>query len=225
MNLYLFAIREDIRQPLNILLILLIPFSLLFIPANADGFPMGINLYGLVLVYSTFLLTRPVVEDRMKGIVVRIAASPMGTFRYLSNHLLAYLTLITVQIVLFLIGSLVMYGDAVFDRLSIFALYFSFSIMCIAFSLAWNSLFRTFNLSFGVFSGVASIMCLASGISIPLFLLPRSLIGYIMFLPTYWLPHGLLAIYEGDSAGMLVAHAVLLFYAVIFLLVGSKRRL
>jgi hypothetical protein len=55
--------------------------------------------------------------------------------------------------------------------------------------------------------------------------LPRSLIGYIMFLPTYWLPHGLLAIYEGDSAGMLVAHAVLLSYAVIFLLVGSKRRL
>jgi ABC-2 type transport system permease protein len=179
----------------------------------------------MVMLYSAFLLTRPVVEDRMKGIVVRIAASPISHLRYLSSHLLAYFTLILIQILLFCLGVLIVHGGNIHGYGNLLLLYLSFSIMSIAFALAWNTLFRAFNLSFGIFSGVGSAMCLISGVSLPPFLIPESITGYTMFLPTYWLPYGLDAIYHGDTSGILISHAVLWAYAAIFLLVGSKRRL
>ena len=225
MNLYLFAIKEDIRHPLNIILIFLLPLPVLFIPANTDSYPFGLSLYGMIIVYSSFLLSRPVVEDRMKGISVRIAASPISTLCYLSSHLLGYLTLLAVQIFILLIGSLIIHGDAVSGRLALFTLYLTFGIMCLSMTLAWNVLFKSYNISFGIFSGFASLMCLFSGVSLPLFLLPSSIIRYIMFLPTYWLPYGLDAWFTGDTSAFIQAHAILLVYACIFLLIGSKRRL
>ncbi|MDD3824130.1 MAG: ABC transporter permease [Sphaerochaetaceae bacterium] len=224
MKFYAFAIKEDLRHPVNSLLILLLPIPLLFIPANAGSYPFGISLYGMVIMYSSFLLSRPVAEDRMHGIITRIAASPVRPFTYLASHLLGYLTLLGIQMSLFMIGSMIAHGDAVHGRLPILSLYLSFSIMCLALSLSWNTLFRSFNISFGLFAGLASLLCLVGGVSIPLFLLPRSIIGYIMFLPTYWLPHGLDAIHAGDMVAFWQSHAILLVFASIFLLIGSKRR-
>jgi ABC-2 type transport system permease protein len=225
MNLYTFALKEDCRQPLNVVLIALLPTALLIIPAHPETFPFGLYLYGMVLLYSAFLLTRPVVEDRMKGIVVRIAASPISHLRYLGSHLLAYFTLLCIQILLFCVGILIVHKGNIHGYGNILLLYVSFSIMAIAFALAWNTLFRAFNLSFGIFSGVGSVMCLISGVSLPPFLIPESITGYTMFLPTYWLPYGLDAIYHGEASGILISHVVLWAYAIIFLLVGSKRRL
>lgn len=225
MNLYLFAIKEDIRNPLTIILIFLLPVPVLFIPANSGSYPFGLSLYGMIIVYSAFLLSRPVVEDRMKGIAVRIAASPISPIRYLSSHLAGYLSLMVVQICLLLLGSTIVHGDAVSRRFVLFTLYLTFAFMCLSMTLAWNVLFKSFNISFGLFSGFASILCLFSGVSLPLFLLPSSMIRYIMFLPTYWLPFGLEAWFTGDTFALLQAHAILLVYACIFLLIGSKRRL
>jgi len=225
MNIYLHALREDLRNPLHIILVFLLPIPVLFIPAHPHSFPFGLTLYGMMLFYSAFLLSRPIVEDRMQKIVIRIAASPVSTLQYLASHLLAYVTLLIVQIGIFLMGSLILHGDLVWDRIGLFALYISFSIMCIAFTLAWNMLFRSFTISFAVFAGVASLMCLFSGVSMPLFLLPTPIIRYIMFLPTYWLPHGIEALYHGDVGAIAQSHMILLAYAVIFLLLGSKRRL
>ncbi len=225
MNVYLFALREDLRSPLNIILILLLPIPLLFIPANPDSYPFGISLFGMVILYSSFLLSRPIIEDRMKGIVVRIAASPISTFRYLSSHLLAYLTLLVVQILIMLTGSIIIHGSAIQGRLVLFTLYITFAFMCLSFTLAWNVLFKSYNISFAVFSGIGSLMCLFSGVSLPLFLLPTSIVRYSMFLPTYWLSYGLEALFGGDTRALLQAHVILLVYACIFLLIGSKRRL
>ncbi len=225
MNIYLFALREDLRNPLYVILVFLLPIPVLFIPAHPHSFPFGLTLYGMMLFFSAFLLSRPIVEDRMHKIVIRIAASPVSTLQYLASHLLAYATLLIVQIIVFLIGSLILHGGLVWGRLGFFALYISFSIMCIAFTLAWNMLFRSFTISFAVFSSMAPMMCLFSGISIPLFLLPTPIIRYIMFLPTYWLPHGIEALYQGDVGEIVQSHIILLAYAVVFLLLGSKRRL
>ena len=41
MNLYTFALKEDCRQPLNIVLIALLPMVLLLIPAHPQSFPFG----------------------------------------------------------------------------------------------------------------------------------------------------------------------------------------
>lgn len=219
-----YAIKESFRQPLNVILIFLLPVAVLFIPGNEYGFPQGISLVGMVILYSGYLLSRPVAEDRMKGISARIEASPISRLSYLSSHLAAYFLILMIQSLIFIIGTLVLHGEATFGQPSIFSLYLSFALMTLAFTLAWTSFFRNFNLSFGLFSGIGSVMCLVSGISVPLKVLPERLIPFIRVLPTYWLPYGLDAVFEGERNGFLIAHTVLLIYAGIFLLIGSRRR-
>ncbi|NLA98256.1 MAG: ABC transporter permease, partial [Spirochaetales bacterium] len=91
MTIFMFALQQNLKQKISLLLLLVLPLVLLFIPSMSGSLPMGFSLFGLLNLYSAFLLTRPVVEDRMQKIVVRIAASPVSHGYYLASHLLASL--------------------------------------------------------------------------------------------------------------------------------------
>ena len=225
MTIFRYALKKNTGNKINLVLVCLLPFPLLIIRASPQSLPVSINLYGMLIFYSSFLLSRPFVEDRMKGHIVRIAASPVSNMRYLGSHLAAYFILQGLQIFLFLTGSYFVYGlePGLYPGLAI--LYLSFAVMSTAFSLAWNSMFRTFNLSFGLFSGACAMLCLVSEISLPLALIPQQIRNYAMFLPTYWLPYGIEVMYKGKGSGLILAHAVLLAYAAVFFLAGTKRRL
>lgn len=225
MTIFNYALRANSNNKLNFILICILPFPLLLIPPNDGSLPFGIYLYGMLLFYSSFLLSRPVIEDRMRGLIVRIAASPVSTFKYLGSHLAAYFLLIGLQILLFIGGSILVHHLKAVFYLQLVLLYLSFTIMGIAFSLAWSSIFRSFNLSFGLFAGGASLMCLVSGISMPLAMIPDSVQRLVMFLPTYWLPYGIRALEQADSAGLIMAHTLLLAYGSVFFLAGTKRSL
>lgn len=225
MNIFRLALRENTRHRVNLVLVCLIPFPLLLIPANETGFPFGLNLYGLLVFYTAFLLARPIAEDRMKGMILRITASPISTFRYLGSHLAAYFLLLGVQVLLFLAGSALVHQLEGPVYLNLLLLYLSFAVMSTAFAVAWNSLFRSFNLSFGLFAGIGSLMCLVSGISMPLSVIPRSIQRFTMFLPTYWLPYGIDALQTVRYPDLMLAHAILLGYAVVFLLAGTRRKI
>ena len=225
MNIFRLALRENTRHRVNLVLVCLIPFPLLLIPANETSFPFGLNLYGLLVFYTAFLLARPIAEDRMKGMILRIAASPISTFHYLGSHLAAYFLLLGVQVLLFLAGSAFVHRLGVPAYLNLLLLYLSFAAMSTAFAVAWNSLFRSFNLSFSLFAGIGSLMCLVSGISMPLAIIPRSIQRFTMLLPTYWLPYGIDALQALRYPDLMLAHAILLGYAVVFLLAGTRRKI
>ena len=196
MNIFSFAFKENTRHKVNLFLIGILPFPLLLIPANEYSLPFGVNLYGMLIIYTAFLLARPIAEDRMKGMILRIAASPVSILRYLGSHLAANFLLLGFQILLFIAGSLLVHRLPVATYLILVSLYLSFAVMSTALAVAWNSLFRSFNLSFGLFAGIASLMCLVSGISMPLAAIPLAIQKITMFLPTYWLPYGIAAFRE-----------------------------
>jgi len=224
MILFKHALRRSFSQPINIIVILILPIASLFIPAQGYGFPSGLSIYGLVNLFSAFLLCRPIVEDRINKITTRISSTPTSYSTYLSAHLLAYMLILTVQNIIFTLGIYIFWKNVVFNYSYIFLLYFVFNIMTISLSLCWNSLFRSYSLSFGLFSGIGSVMCLISGISIPLHIFPDNIKNFILILPTYWLPYGLDALYNDKISSVLIAYIVLLVYSGIFLLIGSKRR-
>lgn len=225
MTVFSLALKENLRQRVNLILILALPFPLLLIPANDYSFPFGVNLYGMLMFYTAFLLARPIAEDRMKGRIMRIAASPIGIHRYLVGHLSAYFTLLGLQIALFVAGSALVHRLEPRVYLLLGPLYLSFAVMGVAFSVAWNSLFRSYNLSFGLFAGLGSLMCLVSGVSMPLAIIPTGIQRYTMFLPTYWLPYGIDALRAQRYPELLLSHAILWAYAATFILAGTKRRL
>jgi len=224
MTIFLFALQQNLKQRISLLLLLVLPLVLLFIPSMTGSLPMGFSLFGLLNLFSAFLLSRPVVEDRMQKIVVRIAASPISHAYYLSIHLLASLLLLAVQCLVFVVASILYFGPHVTNYLVLFLLYVSYSAMVLSLSLAWNSMFRSYNTSFALFSGIGSIMCLVSGLSFPLSLLPQSVQTMVRILPTYYLANGLLMLGKQSGSGVLLSAVVLWVFTGIFLLIGSKRR-
>lgn len=224
MIIFKHAIKQSFTQPINLLIILILPVAIIFIPPLGNDYPNGLYLYGMLSLFSAFLLCKPIIEERISKIIIRILATPTKYIAYLSSHLLAYLLILTIQNIIFMLGIHLYWKDIVIDYALIFSLYFIFNIMTIAFCLCWNSLFKSYNLAFGLFSGAASIMCLISGISMPLQLLPDGIRSFTSILPTYWLPYGLNALYNDKINYVLISHAVLLVYSGILLLLGSKRR-
>ena len=225
MNIFQIALKKNIRHKVNLFLIFILPFPLLLIPGNEFSLPFGMYLYGMLILYTAFLLARPIAEDRMKGMILRIASSPVHILRYLGGHLSAYLLLLIFQITLFLGASALVHQLNGVVYLYFFGLYLSYAAMSTALAVAWNSLFRSFNLSFSLFAGFASIMCLVSGVTMPLSLIPLSIQKFVMFLPTYWLPYGIDAIHGERFIDLVQAHAILIAYATIFLLAGTRRKL
>ncbi|HLV10533.1 MAG TPA: ABC transporter permease [Halanaerobiales bacterium] len=224
MTLFKHALKLSFSQPVNILVIFILPLAALFIPAEGDSFPHGLSIYGMINLFSAFLLARLIIEDRSSKIIIRVLSTPISYFDYLKSYLLGFLLILTVQNIIFTLGVYFYWGEVVFNHGLIFILYFLFSIMTIALSLCWNSFFRSYNISFALFSGVGSVMCLISGISIPLQIYSNSIRNKIMILPTYWLPSGLEAVYNGKIASVIISYIVLLVYSGVLLLLGSKRR-
>lgn len=224
MTIFLFALQQNLKQRISLLLLLVLPLILLSIPSMNGSLPMGFSLFGLLNLYTAFLMSRPVVEDRMQKIVVRIAASPISHGFYLVSHLLASLLLLSVQCLIFVIAALLFYGPDRTNYLILFLLYFSYSAMVLSLALAWNSMFRSYTTSFALFSGIGSIMCLVSGLSFPLSLLPQSVQTMVRILPTYYLAQALAMLDAQSLSGILLSAVVLWIFTGIFLLIGSKRR-
>ena len=225
MSIFTFALRENLRQKLTLPLLLLFPLVLLLVPSMPGSLPMAFSLFGLLNFYSAFLLVRTVAEDRMRGVLVRIASSPISHAHYLTSHLAAGSLLLITQSLVLLVASFIVHGSGTTNYLLLFILYCSYSVMTLSFSLAWNTMFRSYTTSFALFSGVGSILCLVSGLTFPLRFLPPAMQRMVRVLPTYWLAHGLEALYEQAGASLLLAVVILLIFAGIFLLVGSRRRL
>lgn|SRR5690554_269767 len=224
MTIFKHALKRSFSQSINIIVIFILPLVSIFIPGEGETFPNGMSLYGMINLFSAFLLCKSITEDRTNNITLRIFSSPIKFITYFSSYLLAYTIILTIQNIIFVIGIFIYWDDAVFNYGLIFLLYLFYSFMTISFSLFWNSLFKSYNLSFALFSGFGSVMCLLSGISIPIQLIPDKLKNIIQILPTYWLPSGLDAIYNGKMDSVLLSFTILIIFSGIFLLIGSRRR-
>ncbi|MGH0052710.1 MAG: ABC transporter permease, partial [Sphaerochaetaceae bacterium] len=161
----------------------------------------------------------------MHGVLVRIASSPISHAKYLSSHLAAGTVLLVVQSLVLIIASLFVYGIDKTNYFFLFLLYSAYSVMTLSFSLAWNTMFRSYTTSFALFSGVGSIFCLISGLTFPLRFLPTAMQRMVRILPPYWLAHGLEALYHQERASLWLSLVILLIFAGIFLLIGSRRRM
>lgn len=224
MIIFKHALKRSLAQPISILITLILPIGIIFVPPLTNSYPNGIYLYGLLSLFSGFILSKPIVEERINKISVRISATPTKYISYLGSHLMAYTSILVVQNIIFILEIYLYWKDLNINYGLIFTLTSAYSLMVIALSLCWNSLFRSYNLSFGLFSAFASLMCLVSGVTMPLQVIPEEIKKFIVVLPTYWLPYGLKSLNDGNINYVLIAHLVLLVYSVILLLIGSKRR-
>ncbi len=219
------ALKRSFKQKFMITTIMLIPISLVFLPQAAGELPLGFTMYGLFILFTAFLLTKQIIDDRIQKTVVRIAASPIDHKQYLSGHLLAYLSILIVQNSLFVIVALFTWSSIEISVPLMLLTYIMFSVLSIAFSLFWHMFFKSYATSVAVFSVIANILAVLGGLMFPLSVLPETLKTIGVIIPTYWFSSGLDALYQGEPSQAIIALFIILGFAIIFIGIGSRRRL
>lgn len=227
MTIFQFTLLRSLRHKSTLAVMYAAPLALIFIsPLWAEPEATGFALYGMVLMLGAFSMVRLTMEDRVTGTVVRIFVAPVTTAQYLSQTLLAFCLLISLQTVVMVAIGAALYGWGIEMTARLILCYIIFSVTAIAFSLAWSSMFRSKVLSDAVFSILASFMAILGGIFIPLSLLPDMLRKIGMLFPTYWLSNALLWVQnQGSNREYWLSILILLLFSAAFLLYGSKRRL
>ncbi len=220
------ALKRILRQRLTLVLMISFPIVLAFLP-QPEGMQtptIAYGIFGLVILFVAFLLTKQVIEDRQSKTIVRIAASPISHRDYLVGHLAAYMIVMMIQLTFFFLLSLIQWTAPVSFYVWAYLLMFMFTVMAICFSLFWHSMFKTYATSIAIFSIAANLMAVIGGMTFPLALLPDRLRTVAVVLPTYWYSYGLEQATEMNFNYVMLCLLILLGFAIIFLTIGSKRR-
>ncbi len=227
MTLFQFALIRSWRKKSTLISLCIVPLLMVFMPTFWTGSgATGFNLFGVNLLTAAFLLVRNMMTDRVTGTVIRIFAAPVTTFKYLLENLMGYILLLWIQIFVFIQLGAGRYDWTQDMTIKLILGYWLFAAAAAAFSLAWNSLFKKRWVSDSMFSIAVSVMSLVGGVFVPLSFLPPWLQKLGMLFPNFWLSNILLdALGEQSYYGMGLSSAVLVLYIVIYLLIGSKRRL
>ncbi|QDI92245.1 ABC transporter permease [Salicibibacter halophilus] len=227
MTIFTFALKRIFRDKSNLASLTLFPIAAIFLPAN-DNWPLlpyGYQFFGVLILFVAIRLTGLLIDDRQKGVVKRLAAAPVTHFQYLFQNLLAFSVIVIAQCILVIAGG-VMYGNELYEPLWLLVLFLVFSFTAIAFTLAWNTLYRNKETSFLIFMAVIMIIAMLGGLILPVDMLPDTLEKIAVIFPTYWLAEGIEWVVLGENIGdFLLINGVLLLYALLFLIIGSIRRI
>jgi ABC-2 type transport system permease protein len=226
MIVFRLALLRTLRSPWLLILLFGLPLALPVIPSPpGQVLPLGFRIYGLVLLFTAFLMIRTIVEDRENGVLLRMSAAPLSHLRYLVETLLAYALALLVQNALVVaMGLLVRGGDLVAPVL-LFGAFAAFSCTAIAFCLAICSVLRLREAAYGTCSFLIIILSMLGGGYWPVELMPAALQRVAMVTPTYWLFSALQAAQEAATAKFALAVGIMVLFTLVLLVAGSKRRL
>jgi ABC-2 type transport system permease protein len=227
MTIFTFALKRSLRNPVNLLLLVVLPAGLAFVPVVPGSvLPLGFHLYGQVIFYAAFLMVRSTVEDRLNGTLARIAVAPVSYFSYLWETLLAYGLLMVLQNALFVGLGVAWHGRSLGAPLLQLAAFACFSLTSIAFSLAGCSLFGRREIAYATVPTAITLLSLLGGFYAPVEMMPEALRKAAMVTPPYWLVEAQGVLARGEAPGRFVLSvAIMLLFAMAFLVVGSRRRM
>jgi len=219
------ALKRILKQRLMLAVIFILPIFLLLMPSPRDGVvSMSHGLFGLIMFFAAFLLTKQIIDDRTQKTIVRIAASPLSHRDYLLGHMASYMLVLTFQSLLFFLMNMMFLSEGLVFNLYALVLYIIFGFMSLSFSLFWHTFFRSYATSMALFTVIVNIFALVGGLTVPVRLLPDGLQRTAIITPTYWYAHGIDEAFLMNPLNVLISLLILVVFAIIFLTIGSKRR-
>lgn len=227
MTIFRFALKRSFSNKTNLILLTLFPLACIFLPAGEQWpfLPYGYQYFGILLLFVSIRLATIMLEDRAKGVVKRLAVAPIHYRDYLVQNLLAYAIILIAQCLIVVYGG-VLFGQQLYQPHWLLLLYISFSFAALAISLAWISIFRSKESSFLIFMSLIFIVVVLGGLLIPLQIFPDLLKRIALLFPTYWLTEGITWVVHGTRLGdFLLINGVLWLYAIVFIIMGSTRKI
>lgn len=227
MTIFNFVFKRFFRVKSNVLVILILPIAIVFLPVGEWlPIPLGYQYYGILLLLISARLGGIIMEDRENKVLLRLGVAPVSHFQYLWQNLLAYSVILTGINSVFLIVGVIYHGEQVISPMLLFIIYSVFSMTAISFSLAWYSLFRHKETAFHTLSVLIILIAMLGGMMWPIELMPNNIQKMAMFLPTYWFAEGMQVISFSEPLAELVLPLVMMFmFAVAYIILGSRRRI
>jgi len=218
-----FALKRSFRRPLTIFMSFVLPISLLLISGLWGDGGRGYYLIALVIMFGSFPLTGGMLTDRRERTIVRIMSTPTTTFDYLFQNLIACMVPLLLQSLVISVTGMLLHDWSFTFTFFIGVCYLAFAATSVAFSFAWNCLFKSKEVSFTILSMFLTLASFA-GLLLPLEIFPDNLRTVAMIFPTYWIASSIEELISNGSTlrfGMSIS--VLTLFVVVFLLYGSKR--
>ncbi|MFA1819851.1 ABC transporter permease [Virgibacillus oceani] len=227
MTIFQFALKRTFSNTTNLIFLTLFPIGAIFLPSGEAWpfLPYGYQYFGIIVLFVGIRLANIILEDRQKGVVKRLAVAPVTHFQYLSQNLLSFAVIMVIQCIILVYGGM-LYGHELYQPGWLIVLFISFSFSSLAIALAWISLYRSTETSFLVYMSLIFLLVLLGGLLVPLETFPDILKRIAVVFPTYWLSQGIDWIVFGEEISeFLMINGVLWLYTVIFLVIGSVRRI
>lgn len=227
LTIYKYALLRVYRNPVSLILNAALPLVIIFMPGLWQGEePFGFSMIGVALMYGSFTAARGILNDKLDGTITRILTSPITSFQYLAQNLMAAMTPLMVQILAVGIIGGMLYGWETGFTLSVMLIYFLFAAASVAFSYAWSCLFKEKETSYAIFSVLMSLVAMVGGFFIPLTILPDALRYVGALFPAFWVSNGILYLQGGNAMGTYwISIAALIMFSMLYMVFGSKRRI
>jgi ABC-2 type transport system permease protein len=226
-TVFKFALKRSFSNIANLVFLTLFPVACIFLPRGEEWpfLPYGYQYFGIIILFIGIRLATIILEDREKGVVKRLAVAPISHFNYLSQNLLAYSVILILQCAIVVYGG-VLFGQELYQPGWLFLLYVSFSFASLAIALAWISIYRKKDVAFLIYMSLIFIVVVLGGLIIPVEMFPDLLKRMAVILPTYWLGQGLNWVVFGEEIlDFLIINGVLWLYTIVFVVIGSTRKI
>lgn len=227
LTIFKYALLRVYRNPTSLILNAALPLVVIFIPGLWQGKdPFGFSMIGVALMYGSFTAARGILNDKLDGTITRILASPITSFQYLAQNLMAAMTPLMAQILAVgIIGGMLYRWETGFTFL-VMLIYFLFAAASVALSYAWSCLFKDKETSYAIFSVLMSLVAMVGGLFIPLAVLPDALRYVGALFPAFWVSNGILYLRGGNAMGTYwISIAALIMFSILYMVFGSKRRI
>lgn len=227
MTIFCFTLKRSFGNLTNLLFLTLAPVVCIFFPGG-EGWPplsYGYQYFGIVILFTAIRLTAIILEDRAKGVVKRLSVAPISHFQYLSGNLLAFAVILIAQSAI-MVGGGFLSGQELYRPLALLMLFVSFSFTALSLALAWISVYRDKDTAFLIYMALIFLVIVMGGLIMPVQMFPPALQRTAVLFPTYWLAEGLNWIAHGQRTGdFAIINGVLWLYGLIFMVIGSKRKM
>ncbi|MFS0728176.1 ABC transporter permease [Paenibacillus sp. 1P07SE] len=227
MTIFYFALKRSFGNLTNLIFLTIAPIACIFFPSGEywPHLPYGYQYFGIIILFTSIRLTTIILDDRAKGVVKRLSVAPISYLRYLVQNLMAYAVIMVFQCLIVIAGGLA-WGQDLHRPWALLLLFISFSITALAIALAWISFYRSKETSFLIYMSLIFFVVIMGGVMIPLEIFPEVLKRAAVILPTYWLAEGMNWVaLGGETSEFVLTNGVLWLYAIIFLILGSKRKM
>lgn len=227
MTVFRLTLKRSFSNKTNLILLTLFPIACILFPKGQywPVLPYGYQYFGIVMLFISIRLTSIILEDRVKGVVKRLAVAPIRYGSYLCQNLLAYSVILVIQCAIVVYGG-VLLGIELYQPNWLMLLYVSYSFTSLAAALAWISIFRSKEAAFLIYMSLVSLVSILGGLLMPLYMFPEALKRLAVLFPTYWLDRGINWVAaEEPVVEFLLINGVLWLYTIIFLILGSTRKI